>query len=38
MTGYERANLPRTLAFEVLLYKLTYYGVTDTVFDLMKSY
>ena len=27
-----------TLAFEVLLYKLKYYGVTDTAFDLLKSY
>ena len=27
-----------TLTFEVLLYKLKYYGVTDTAFDLLKSY
>ena len=27
-----------TLTFEVLLYNLKYYGVTDTVFDLLKSY
>ena len=26
------------LTFEVLLYKLKYYGVTDTAFDLLKSY
>ena len=27
-----------TLTFEVLLYKLKYYGVTDTAFDLLKIY
>ena len=27
-----------TLTFKVLLYKLKYYGVTDTAFDLLKSY
>ena len=27
-----------TLTFDVLLYKVKYYGVTDTAFDLMKSY
>ena len=27
-----------TLTFEVLLYNLKYYGVTDTAFDLLKSY
>ena len=27
-----------TLTFEVLLYKVKYYGVTDTAFDLLKSY
>ena len=27
-----------TLTFDVLLYKLKYYGVTDTAFDLLKSY
>ena len=27
-----------TLTFEVLLYKLKYYGVSDTAFDLLKSY
>ena len=27
-----------TLTFEILLYKLKYYGVTDTALDLMKSY
>ena len=27
-----------TLTFEVLLYKLKYYGVTDTALDLLKSY
>ena len=27
-----------TLTFEVLSYKLKYYGVTDTAFDLLKSY
>ena len=27
-----------TLTSEVLLYKLKYYGVTDTAFDLLKSY
>ena len=27
-----------TLTFEALLYKLKYYGVTDTAFDLLKSY
>ena len=27
-----------TLAFNVLLFELKYYGVTDTAFDIMKSY
>ena len=27
-----------TLTFDILLYKLKYYGVTDTALDLMKSY
>ena len=27
-----------TLTFEVLLYKLKYYGVTDTALDLLKSH
>ena len=27
-----------TLTFYILLYKLKYYGVTDTALDLMKSY
>ena len=27
-----------TLAFDVLLFELKYYGVTDTAFDIMKSY
>ena len=27
-----------TLTFDILLFKLKYYGVTDTALDLMKSY
>ena len=27
-----------TLTFDILLYKFKHYGVTDTAFDLVKSY
>ena len=34
----DRSKAFDTLTFEILLYKLKYYGVTDTAFDLLKSY